>query len=247
MTRSKQRAPSRGEAVVTALRDKILRGEFAPGFHLQEIPLAGMLGVSRTPIREALGILAQEGLLEVGPKRGYKVRTFTLKEVVDAYDIRANLEGLAARVLAERGLDAKVAQQLQACLDAGDRMLSKGLDERDQAAWLEMNNTFHTTLVTATQNEMLLSFVVLSHRVPLAGSRHVHWYQFDQENFAIARRAHEAHHEIYLAIRDRQAVSAESLMREHIYFSKRLIIEHVGDQTLGFAGTPLEFEDSGIE
>jgi hypothetical protein len=57
-----------------------------------------------------------------------------------------------------------------------------------------MNNTSHTT---ATQNEMLLSFVVRSHRVPLAGSRHVHWYQFGQGNFAIARRAHEAHHEIY--------------------------------------------------
>jgi GntR family transcriptional regulator of vanillate catabolism len=234
MANRKQRTVSRGETVVIELREKILNGEFAPGFHLQEIPLANSLGVSRTPIREALGTLAKEGLLDAGPKRGYKVRTFTLNEVLDAYELRANLEGLAARILAERGLDPEVKRQIEACLKVGDDLLEKGLSEHDQAAWLEMNNTFHMTLLTATQNRMLASFVEQSHRVPLASARHVHWYNFDQETFAIARRAHETHHEIYLAIKDRQAVRAESLMREHIYFSKRLIIEHIGDRSLSF-------------
>ncbi|MGD9922885.1 MAG: GntR family transcriptional regulator [Pseudorhodoplanes sp.] len=234
MMEGASRAVSRSEAVVVEIRNRILNGAFEPGFHLQEIPLAKALGVSRTPIREALGILSKEGLLEPGPKRGYKIRTFTLKEVMDAYDVRADLEGLAARILAERGLTSDEATSIEDCLKLGDDLLKKGLNERDQPAWLEMNNTFHTILVRATDNAMLVNFVEQSHRVPLASSRHVHWYSLDKSTFTIARRAHDAHHDIYRAIRSRQSVSAEALMREHIYFSKRLISEHVGEAFLGF-------------
>ena len=88
---------SRSESVVVELRDMIMRGEFVAGFHLQEVPLAERMGVSRTPIREALNMLAKEGLLEPGPKRGYKIRTFTIGEIVEAYEVRATLEGMACR------------------------------------------------------------------------------------------------------------------------------------------------------
>jgi GntR family transcriptional regulator, vanillate catabolism transcriptional regulator len=240
-----RRVVQRSETVVVDLRDRILRGEFPAGFHLQEIPLADMLGVSRTPIREALTTLSHEGLLEPGPKRGFKVRTFTLQEVIDAYEVRANLEGLAARLLAERKLSSDISDRLERCLDVGDRMLAKGLGHRDQVAWLEMNNTFHTTLVTATNNRMLVRFVEQSHRVPLASSRHVHWYKFDVENFELAKRAHQAHHEVYEAISKGQAVRAEALMREHIYFSQRLITEHVRERLVGFDTRAMSLQDVG--
>jgi GntR family transcriptional regulator of vanillate catabolism len=225
---------SRSEEVVIELRNKILRGDFPAGFHLQEIPLANALGVSRTPIREALTTLAHEGLLAPGPKRGFKIRTFTLDEVIDAYEVRANLEGLAARLLAERGLTPDVADRLHQCLLSGDRLLKNGLSQRDQMPWLEMNNAFHTTLVEATRNRMLVGFVEQSQRVPLASARHVHWYRFDEENFELAKRAHQAHHEICDALFKGQAVRAEALMREHIYFSQRLIAEHVRERLVGF-------------
>ena len=230
-----KRATPRVESVVLELRNKILAGEFPPGFHVQEIPIAESLGVSRTPVHEALTILAQEGLLLPGPKRGFKVRTFTIGEVLDAYEVRANLEALAARLLAERGLQEQAKGILERCLEDGDRMLGKGMfGEKDQRPWLEMNNTFHTTLVDATQNTMLASFVEQSHKVPLASARHVHWYRFDKANFDLARRAHQAHHDIFDAISSGQVVRAESLMREHIYFSQRLIAENVGEPSIGF-------------
>ena len=225
---------TRSEAVIIEVRNRILSGELGAGLHLQEIPLANELGVSRTPIREALATLAKEGLLEPGPKRGYKVRTFTLDEVVAAYEVRATLEGLAVRLVAERGIGHGQRARLEDCLSAGDRMLANKLSESDQPAWLEMNNAFHTTLVVAADNAMLADFVEQSHRVPLASSRHVHWYRFDEENFALARRAHEAHHDIVEAILRRASTRAEALMREHIYFSQRLIQQHFSRRALGF-------------
>jgi GntR family transcriptional regulator of vanillate catabolism len=229
---------SRSEAVIIELRNKILAGEFSAGFHLQEVALAEALGVSRTPIREALATLAKEGLLAPGPKRGYKVRTFTIDEVVSAYEVRATLEGLAVRLLAERGVGRDVEAELRSCLELGDRMLARRLSESDQAAWLEMNNTFHTTIVRATGNAMLADFVNQSHQVPLASSRHVHWYRFDEENFSLARRAHEAHHDIVEAIAQRASARGEALMREHIYFSQRLIQQHFQERLVGFDASP---------
>jgi GntR family transcriptional regulator, vanillate catabolism transcriptional regulator len=227
-------APSRSQSVLIELRNRILAGGFPAGLHLQEIPLAQSLGVSRTPIREALTTLAHEGLLAPGPKRGYKIRTFTIDEVVDAYEVRANLEGLAARLLAERGVPAEAAAVFERCLELGDRLLRKGLTARDQIQWLEMNNTIHTTLVKATGNTMLENFVEQSHRVPLASSRHVHWYNFDEDNFESARQAHRAHHEVYEAIFAKQSGRAEALMREHVYFSRRMMLQHVRETLVGF-------------
>ena len=208
---------SRSESVVVGLRDMIRRGEFAAGFHLQEIPLAERMGVSRTPIREALNLLAKEGLLEPGPKRGYKIRTFSIEEIVEAYEVRATLEGMGCRLLAEQGLPEETVKQL-----------------REHDPWLEMNNTIHSLLVNATGNAMLASCVEQTQRVPLASARHVHWYRFDKENYELARSAHRDHHGIVDAIIRRQAGRAEARMREHIYFSQELVREHFKHQKVGF-------------
>ena len=226
---------SRSESVVVSLRDMIMRGEFAAGFHLQEIPLAERMGVSRTPIREALNMLAKEGLLEPGPKRGYKIRTFSVDEIVEAYEVRATLEGLGCRLLAEQGLPEETVKKLRECLEFGDRMIERGMfGSAEHEPWLEMNNTIHETLVGATGNAMLASCVEQTKRVPLASARHVHWYRFDQENYELARSAHRDHHGIVDAIVRRQAGRAEARMREHIYFSQELVREHFKNQKVGF-------------
>lgn len=213
----------------------IMRGEFAAGFHLQEVPLAERMGVSRTPIREALYILAKEGLLEPGPKRGYKIRTFSIEEIVEAYEVRAALEGTACRLLAERGLSPDVEQKLRECLGLGDRLIDRGMfGAAEQQPWLEMNNTIHSLLVAATRNGMLASCVEQTLRVPLASARHVHWYRFDTLNYERAQSAHRDHHGIVEAIMGRQAGRAEARMREHIYFSQALVREHFKNQRVGF-------------
>lgn len=227
--------PTRSESVVVQLRNMILAGEFATGFHLQEVPLAEKMGVSRTPIREALNMLAKEGLLEPGPKRGYKIRAFSVEEILEAYEVRATLEGMACRLLAERGLAEHEMQRLRDCLDLGDQMLERGMfSEVEHDPWLEMNNTFHTSLVTSTGNSMLVSFIEQSQHVPLSGARHVHWYKLDRQNFELAKRAHRDHHEIVDAVMRRQSARAEARMREHIYFSQQLVREHFQNQKIGF-------------
>jgi GntR family transcriptional regulator of vanillate catabolism len=228
-------AISRSEAVTVALRNMITRGEFAAGIHLQETPLALRMGVSRTPIREALATLAKEGLLEPGPRRGYKVRTFAITEVIDAYEMRATLEGAACRLLAEHGLPEKTIRELRDLLDCGDQLLERGrFTPVEHAPWAEMNTALHGLLVGATGNALLEGFVQQTFHVPLAGPRDVHWYRLDQENFAVVQQAHRDHHEIFDAIVKRQSGRAEARMREHIYLSRDLVRARFRQQTVGF-------------
>src|SRR5512139_1964375 len=108
---------------VVRIREMILRGELAPGQRVAEAPLAEMLGMSRTPVRQALPLLAQEGLLTEHATRGYVVRAFTAADIVDAIDLRAIIEGLAARRVAERGASKALIRDLRACLEDGDAIL----------------------------------------------------------------------------------------------------------------------------
>ena len=106
------------QTVLLHLRELILRGEFEPGQRLAEQQLAEQLGASRTPVRAALGILEQEGLVRTNETGGFVVRQFTPREVADAIAVRGHLGGMAARLVAEHGLNRQLALDLQACLDA---------------------------------------------------------------------------------------------------------------------------------
>jgi GntR family transcriptional regulator of vanillate catabolism len=180
-------------------------------------------------------MLSKEGLLEPGPKRGYKIRSFTIEEIVDAYEMRATLEGTACRLLAERGLSEEMVGRSRELLDFGDLMLERGnFTSVELQPWSEMNHEFHAMLIDAAANSMLKNFVEQTHQVPLSGPRHVHWYRFDSENFELARHAHRDHHEVFNAIVRRQGSRAEARMREHIYFSLDLVRQHFRNQTVGF-------------
>src|SRR5437588_11578123 len=104
------RAGNRALSVTDRIREAGLNGSVAAGERLNEVRLSRTLAVSRTPVRAALQALAGEGLLDYAPNRGFTVREFPLDAIVDAYEIRASLEGVAARFAAERGLseDEKV-------------------------------------------------------------------------------------------------------------------------------------------
>ena len=106
------------------LREMILAGELPGGARIAELAIVEKLGVSRTPIRAALMRLEQEGLLQLLPGGGYAVRTFSETDVADAIALRGTLDGLAARLAAERGVDAAVLADAHACLDAIDNTLA---------------------------------------------------------------------------------------------------------------------------
>src|SRR5205814_7073708 len=91
---------------IVRIREMILRGELAAGARVAEAPLAQLLGMSRTPVRQALPVLAQEGLLGEHETRGYVVRGFSSADILDAVDLRGGLEGLAVRGV-EDGCDCR--------------------------------------------------------------------------------------------------------------------------------------------
>src|SRR2546430_15226034 len=108
------------------IREMILRGELAAGARVAEAPLAELLGMSRTPIRQALPVLAQEGLLVEHETRGYVVKEISTADILDAIDLRGLIEGLAARRVAERGASRLLCKELHLCLADGDRIFNKG-------------------------------------------------------------------------------------------------------------------------
>ena len=99
------------------LRELILGGELSPGQRLSELAVVERLGVSRTPVRAALARLQEEGLVEAIPSGGYAVRAFSEQEVNEAIELRGVLEGLAARLAAEKGADVQALAALKAWFD----------------------------------------------------------------------------------------------------------------------------------
>lgn len=204
------------QQVTEKLRDWILHGRFKAGERVEEVPIALEMGVSRTPVRAALATLANEGLIDHQPKRGYLIRAFELDVILAAYEVRAVLEGLACRSAAQRGLSLAHAETLQRCLEEGDRILKKGvLLQEDHEPYQQMNVTLHNTLLAASGNPWAARFVEQAHQIPYASDRIVLW----DVSHDIILRSHGDHHRIVEAILARDSGRAESLMREHVYYA----------------------------
>jgi GntR family transcriptional regulator of vanillate catabolism len=139
------------------LRELILNGELAPGERLLEVALVDRLQVSRTPIRAALARLAEEGLLEKISGAGYRVRELTEHDIQDSIEIRGILEGMAARLAAERGVSTLSISRIKDCVAQIDNLLlsKTNLETEEIARYLELNKLFHRQLVTLSD-----SFVV---------------------------------------------------------------------------------------
>ena len=212
------------EAIVR-LREMILRGELVPGQRVAEAPVAEQLGMSRTPVRRALPLLAQEGLLTQHETRGYIVRGFTANDVLDAIDIRGVLEGMAARRVAELGASKAFMRDLRACLHDGDVLLSKGrIEESDEALYADMNARFHGLILREARSLILSEALERNGRVPFAGPQAV---AFDRSNleqmYDTFHYAHRQHHVIADALERGESGRAEALMREHANAAKEAI------------------------
>lgn len=206
---------TRSQDVTDAVREWILTGSIPAGERLEEIPLAEKLGVSRTPVRAALTLLATERLIDYQPKRGYVVRRFEPDDVFAAYEVRASMEGLACRQAAERGVPAARIEELRACLDEGDAILAKGrLDPRDLQPYQAMNERLHDIIISQSGNPWVRRFVAQTHAIPFVSDRVILWH-----DYGVIRRSHDDHHRIIQALAERHGARAEDLMREHVYFA----------------------------
>ncbi|TLZ26801.1 MAG: GntR family transcriptional regulator, partial [Gammaproteobacteria bacterium] len=155
---------------IVRIREMILRGELGPGERVAEAPLAELLGMSRTPVRQALPVLAQEGLLAEHQTRGYVVRGFSTADVLDAIDLRGVLEGLAARRVAERGASRTLLQALRVCLAEGDQILAEGhVADKFEALYVDMNVRFHQLIVGECHSPIIQQALERNARIPFAG------------------------------------------------------------------------------
>lgn len=138
------------DAIVNRVRDMIVEGTLTAGSRIHEGNLGRELGVSRTPLREALKFLASEGLIELAPGRGAIVRSFSAKDVRDTLTVIGTLEGLAGRLLCERASAAEIAEMRA----MHDRMLVL-YRAGDRLPYFKLNQAIHSAIVRLSGNESL--------------------------------------------------------------------------------------------
>ena len=192
--------------VVAVLRDRIYTGRYPAGHHLRQEQLAEEFGISRTPLREAFRTLASEGLLEVLPGRGVRVVALDLARVLAAYEVRAVLDGLAAR-LAARGRP----ERLRALFEETVGLQRRALAGDDFAAYTSENVRFHIAIWEAADNEFLVAQQqVLRLTAQMLGPQRI-------LPASLAGQAVDAHEEIARAVLAGDEAEAERQARAHIH------------------------------
>ena len=203
--------------VAQRIRELIVEGILPPGKRVAEAAVADRLGVSRTPVRNALPALASEGLLEPAGKRGYAVRAFTTDDSYRATEIRCVLEGYAARELAARDDRAPIVAELRQTLREGDAIFAKGhVVKEDEEGYARMNARFHDLIVGGAQDPLLEDLVQRVYSVPFVAPGVVAFKRIPlDEIYPILMSAQHQHHAIVDAIEAGQSEFAETLMRGH--------------------------------
>ena len=211
--------------VAQRIRELIVEGTLQPGTRVAEATIAERLGVSRTPVRNALPALASEGLLEPAGKRGYAVRNFTVQDSYRATEVRCVLEGYAARELAGRADRAPIVSALRGILVEGDAIFAKGyviLD--DEEAYAVMNGRFHDLIVGGARDPLLTELIHRVYSVPFVAPNVVASNRIPlDEIYPILMSGHRQHHAIVDAIESGQPDVAENLMRGHSTPARRTL------------------------
>ena len=213
-------AESLADKAYAALRAAIAEGRLKPGQHIRETAFAAQLGISRTPIREALQRLARDSLITLDARNGARVVELSLDAIQELYDLREILEGSAAR-FAALGAKANDLQRL-------DAILAKEAEHGDDpAALAKLNKLFHRTLCEAGNNRYLSSAVAtFSTTLLLLGPT----------TLAARDRAGESqaeHRAIVAAVAAGDAERAEELMRAHIHRAREIRIAMALEAGLG--------------
>lgn len=142
------------DVVFNTLRQAILRGELKPGTRLMEIQLANKLGVSRTPIREAIRKLENEGLVHMTPRKGAEVAEITEKNMLDVLEVRKTLEELAIELACDR-----ITEEQVEALHEAEEQFEQALETRDVTGIAEADVAFHDVIFAATDNQRLINLL----------------------------------------------------------------------------------------
>jgi DNA-binding GntR family transcriptional regulator len=193
------------DAIVSRVRDMVIEGRLAPGARIHEGNLGQELGVSRTPLREALKYLASEGLLELSPGRGAVVRKFLAKDVQDSLIVLAHLESLAGALACKNASDDEIAQ-IRAM---HDEMLQH-YAVRNRLAYFKLNQGIHSAILRASANEALADV----HGVLQARLRRIRYIGNESpEKWAAAVADHE---EMMVALESRNGAGLAKILAAHM-------------------------------
>jgi DNA-binding GntR family transcriptional regulator len=224
MERAEPLVRNAGDVATELIRQAIVDGSLAPGERLKEEDLARRLGISRTPVREALAILQAEGLVDGVPNRGSVVRSHTAAELDDLYELRALLEGHAARRAARR-VTHEVLGALRESCDRFERIAS----DDDVRELVQENLAFHNTILEAAGSARLDSIVRMVTELPLIYRSYI-WYSPDQRRISL-----HYHRQITHALETRDGERAELVMREHVLEARDLLVARMRELEHGEA------------
>jgi DNA-binding GntR family transcriptional regulator len=211
-----QTAGPSGQSVYQQLLDEIRAGTLLPGDRLREIDLASRLGVSRTPVREAIRQLEADGLVTHVPRTGASLRQLDYSEVMELYEMRAVLEGTAARLAARAASEVEI-DELEAL---NQRLAEAGTGE--EAA--RLNRLFHATLLDAAKNRFLAKSMTSLHKaMMILGPTTL--IESDRAELADAE-----HRRVLAALKARDGAEAEAAMRAHIEAAQRVRIRALADR-----------------
>ena len=193
------------DVVFNTLREAILKGDLKPGERLMELQLAAQLGVSRTPIREAIRMLEQEGLAVTVPRKGAEVAKMTLKGMEDVLEIREALDILACQLACER-----ITEEQLVLLKEKKKAFEKSLKTGNVKEIAETDVAFHDVIYDATGNQKLVKMLnnlreqIYRYRVE---------YLKREENYP---KLIKEHNEIYTSLANRSKKDATDSIREHV-------------------------------
>ena len=207
-----------GQSAYDRLLEDIRLGTLTPGTRLREVELAERLGISRTPVREALRRLEADGLVEHLPRQGASLRRLGYAEIMELYEMRAVLEGTAARLAARAASELEMHElsEINAAMAASDV-------PRDVA---RLNRQFHTSLINAAKNRYLQSAIgAMARTLLILGPSTL----YDPVRSASAAQEHDV---LMRALHDRDGLRAEELMRAHIESAHRIRLRQLREAGL---------------
>lgn len=204
------------DVVFNTLRQAILTGELKPGERLMEIHLADKLGVSRTPIREAIRKLELEGLVTMIPRKGAEVARITEKSMNDVLEVRRAMDALCAELACERITDEETEQLRQACV-----AFETAVKTRDVKKIAQADVELHDIIVKATGNQRLVQLINNL-------SEQMYRYRFEYiKDTSQHQRLIEEHRVIYESILKKDRETASQAARVHIDNQKKAIIAQI--------------------
>lgn len=207
------------DVVFNTLRRAILKGELKPGERLMEIALADKLGVSRTPIREAIRKLELEGLVVMAPRKGAKVASITERDLNDVLEVRKGMEVLAISLACKRITGEELEK-----LESIERSFQSLIESGNLTELAEMDVKFHDTIYQATNNQRL---------VQLLNNLREQMYRYRMEylkDIAVRRTLAEEHKAICEALRGRDENKAQNYVSVHIDNQQKAIIRSLNQE-----------------